>query len=237
MGKKQRIMAMILFLHSSLGNAESDGAVLGAFKSSLEQLDRIRNEIHRWDRTVRGFRNEHNFSLSVNSSSYNWSGYLEEQGNIFEDRSESFHTKFQYRFHLHVVDGFGYYLGSAVNIYGPSSYESELVKDSMFIGLPGIVAGFAWNISPAVRISLGIDAFLLRIERFERYMSKDSATTTEASANGRVIAYQAALDIFFTLKSALRAEWEYSELFYSSTHAKFRRKGHSFGFGFVYHLI
>ena len=236
MNKKWCFLA-ILFLSSTDIHAESDGPVLGAFKSSLEQLDKIRKEIHRWDRTVRGFRNEHNFSLSLNNSSYSWSGFMSDPVDSFEDRSESLHGKFQYRFHLHLVDGLGYYLGSAFNVYGPPDYESDLVRDTMFIGLPGIVAGLAWNLSPAVRIAVGIDAFLLRIERFERYMSKDSSETREASANARVLAYQLAIDTFFTLKTAVRAEWEYSELFYSTTKTKLRRKGHSFGVGLVYHLI
>src|SRR6478609_667105 len=79
-----------------------------------------------WGRAVRGFRREHNFALSYGHAFNRWKGHLTDDPRPFAFRVEAHELRIQYSFHLPLIGGLGYYLGTeaSVTMASPSSAKS-----------------------------------------------------------------------------------------------------------------
>jgi len=122
-------------------------------------------ELHRWDRYVRGFRREHNFALSTGVSSGTWDvrrfGSLTKNGPQKYDTTGVF-TRFQYSFHLPFYSGFGFFLGSSIGYHYESADKRKPFKPVPAYQFPGVLSGLVLNFNPVLRWSIGLDAYLER---------------------------------------------------------------------------
>ncbi|MBF0440902.1 MAG: hypothetical protein HQK54_03270 [Oligoflexales bacterium] len=215
--------------------------------SDNNELFKYRSSRHEWDRSVRGFRRDHNFSISAGKSSGSWRmRYGPSDGSTRTISNRSRFGKFQYSFHIEIYKGLGYYLGSSlVSSYSEKQFsKDEDVYYSRSFSLPGMVIGVVYNFSPLFRISFGIDGYL---ERVEKLVFRDgSANTIPINITARGLSPHLAVDFFLRLDSALRIEAEYKNLAYrfpNNTYDdaplsnSFDSREFLFSLGWIFHLI
>jgi hypothetical protein len=195
----------------------------------------IRPELPReWSRAVRGFRREHNFSVSYGYVVSRWKGHLTDSTNIFSFANEGHQARISYAFHLPLVGGLGYYLGTQTSaLMAATSRESE--GGEISYGLPGLNVGLIVNLSDRVRLSSGIELGWQRIEKLgmpERFDRKRISVTGETQTwNGQI-------DYFYELSWAIQLTYESSELNYNSKESlSLRKLSHSWSLGILKHLI
>lgn len=195
----------------------------------------IRPELPReWSRAVRGFRREHNFSVSYGYVVSRWKGHLTESTDIFSFANEGHQARISYAFHLPLVGGFGYYLGTQTSaLMAETSRESE--GGEISYGLPGLNVGLIVNLSDRVRLSSGIELGWHRIEKLglpERFENKRISVTGETQTwNGQI-------DYFYELSWAVQLTYESSELTYNSKESlSLRKLSRSWSLGILKHLI
>jgi hypothetical protein len=195
----------------------------------------IRPELPReWSRAVRGFRREHNFSVSYGYVVSRWKGHLTDSTDIFSFANEGHQARIAYAFHLPLVGGFGYYLGTQTSaLLAPTSRESE--GGEISYGLPGLNVGLIVNLSDRVRLASGIELGWHRIEKLglpERFERKRISVTGETQTwNGQ-------FDYFYELSWAVQLTYESSELTYNSKESLALRKlSRSWSLGILKHLI
>ncbi len=200
-------------------------------------------ELHRWERHVRGFRREHNFAFSLGASSGEW--LIKRFGTLNGRRFDSSGVvaRFQYSFHLPLYGGFGYMLGSS----GGYNYEAadkrkpfQPVPSYVF---PGLLVGLVYNASPVVRLSLAAEAYLERHNGLRERSGEGEGTEIHIT----MTAYDAGafLDLFYDLSWALRLEGHYRHLEYHRpldaidlpVNANIKKNDRWMGLGVVYHLL
>lgn len=195
----------------------------------------LRAELPReWSRAVRGFRREHNFSVSYGYVVSRWKGHLTDSTDIFSFASEGHQARISYAFHLPLVGGLGYYLGTQTGaLIAATSRESE--GGEISYGLPGLNVGLILNLSDRVRLSSGIELGWQRIEKLgmpERFNKKRISVTGETQSwNGQI-------DYFYELSWAVQLTYETSELNYNSKESlSLRKLSRSLSLGILKHLI
>lgn len=242
------IMALMVWALFGSDLGYSDTLVIEAESATenrdlLQEMDRrlkeirlIRERLHEWDRAVRGFRMDHNFTVIAGMDLGVWSGYVASKDVPFDIRSNLPFIALQYSFHIPILRtyGIGYYAGSRARFYAFEHSVEELPNARLY-GLPSATGGFVWNISPGLRVHIGADAALLRVEDFA---SPEVIDSDELSATAQVLSYKAGMDIFFTLASGISVEYEQYELRYDSgSNVSLRRHGNTWSLAFVWHLI
>jgi hypothetical protein len=195
----------------------------------------IRPELPReWSRAVRGFRREHNFSTSYGYVVSRWKGHLTDSTDIFSFANEGHQARITYAFHLPLVGGFGYYLGTQTSaLVAASSRNSE--GGEISYGLPGLNAGLIVNLSDRVRFASGVELGWQRIEKLglpERFEHKRISVTGETRTwNGQI-------DYFYKLSWAVQLTYESSELNYTSKESlSLRKLSRTWSLGILKHLI
>lgn len=215
--------------------------VLGA---SLEQLEAYRRNLHRWDRLVRGFRRDHSLTVQAGSSRGVWRIRGVNEAAERQLASTGSNLTFQYTFHIPLVKNFGYYLGSAFGEVFDERSDDARFKVFRTLELPGVLAGFVLNFTPAFRSVLGVDAGMTRVER----LVVPGATGEDERVNitTRYLAGNGALEFFFDLRWALRVEGTYKRTFYtpplnlgkdSPLRASLGKTEERYSVGIVHHLL
>lgn len=207
-----------------------------------------REDLHEWEKYVRGFRREHHFTWVAGYSDSTWEVYR--LGSL-EDRKfhrDGIYGKFQYSFHLPIHDGFGYALGSSFGSMIESRRNKAAAADDDFksvpsIMFPGVLAGLVMNFSPAWRFGVFGEVYLERFDGLREQDEVDEDTeihiTTE-SFDGSI-----ALDWFMALKWAIRLEGHQRRLLYvrpqapegKPVDANIKKREQWYGAGLVYHFL
>jgi hypothetical protein len=208
-----------------------------------------REERHRWERHVRGFRRKHNFAISSGISSGNWD--VKRFGTLNDrtyDNSGLF-TRFNYSFHIQIYEGFGYLLGSSLGYHYESTDARRPFKPVSAIMLPGLVAGLVYNLTPAIRISGAFDAYLERYDGIEERDGKGDdpkiSITMQTYDRG---AYHLSgfVDMFYNLYWAIRLEGHMRKTKFiaprgsdevSDIDADLSKNDRWLGLGFLYHML
>jgi hypothetical protein len=195
----------------------------------------IRAELPKeWSRAVRGFRREHNFSISYGYVISRWKGHLTDDEDIFSFANEGHQVRIAYAFHLPLMGGFGYYLGTQTSaLMAASSREGK--GSELSYGLPGLNVGLILNLSDRVRVASGVELGWQRIEKLglpERFESKRISVTGETRTwNGQI-------DYFYELSWAAQLTYEASELNYAPAESlSLRKVSRSWSLGILKHLI
>jgi hypothetical protein len=195
----------------------------------------IRPELPReWSRAVRGFRREHNFSVSYGYVVSRWKGHLTDSTDIFSFANEGHQARISYAFHLPLVGGFGYYLGTQTSaLVAASSRDSE--GGEISYGLPGLNLGLIVNVSDRVRVASGVELGWHRIEKLglpERFEHKRISVTGETQI------WNAQIDYFYELSWAVQLTYEAAELNYNPKESlSLRKVSRTWSLGILKHLI
>ena len=244
-------LAMALWLQTLPAAAEQAdgdaGIVSRAFQASIQRVEDYRRALHQWDRSVRGFRQDHHFSIDGGRSTGR--GSRKTTTDTGEQTSTDASTaawfwKFSYSFHMKIYKGFGYYLGSSFGYVGEEESDAGDLRIERSLSMPGLIAGLSLNISPAFRLMAGTDLHLERIERLERTDAAGQESNVYTTA--RVASFHVLGDIFFRLHWAVRLRFESREVEYPGLTAvggytgleePIHKTSRRIGFGLVYHLI
>lgn len=195
----------------------------------------IRPELPKeWSRAVRGFRREHNFSISYGLVISRWKGHLTDDSNIFSFENEGHQARLAYSFHLPLVGGFGYYLGTQTSaLMAPSTRDSK--GGELSYGLPGLNVGLILNLSDRVRVASGVE---LGWHRIEKLGLPESLQRKRISVTGETRTWNAQLDYFYELSWALQLTFESSELNYLGADSlSLRKLSRTWSLGILKHLI
>lgn len=195
----------------------------------------IRPELPReWSRAVRGFRREHNFSISYGYVLSRWKGHLTDSTDIFSFANEGHQARLGYAFHLPLVGGVGYYLGTQTSALVAASSRNS-VGGEISYGLPGLNVGLVVNASDRVRLSSGVELGWQRIEKLglpERFERK------RISVTGETLTWNGQIDYFYELSWAVQLTYESSELTYASEESlSLRKLSRTWSLGILKHLI
>lgn len=201
-----------------------------------------RRLLHPWDRYVRGFRREHNMALSLGITSGRWQ--INKLGSM-EGRSSSeqgVYTRCEYSFHLPLVAGFGYMLGSPFGYHYVNQREAHWRSVSAVM-FPGMLAGLVANFNPVLRLGIMASAWLERHEGIEERDVSPPATNIFVTLESYDLS--AFVDVFVRLGWALRIEAHDRQLIYARPHdaenyevnAKIEKRDRWYGVGTVLHLL
>ncbi len=207
----QRLLTVILLILSlsefaaCYAQEEGEQTEFLPFREASARVEEIREKLREWDQAVLGFRKEHQFALIVGSSSGEW--HFKRFGNLRNKSYESsgIFSKFQYSFHIPMYRGLGYFLGSSAGYMYERDVEED-IEPASSIMLPGLLAGLALNITPGMRIAVGLDYYL---ERWSNLGERNDDTEEEnptVSITARSLDALATVDIFYKLKWAVRFE-------------------------------
>ena len=207
-----------------------------------------REEMHRWDRHIRGFRSEHNFALTTGISSGTWhvKRFGPVKGRNFEGSGAV--ARFQYSFHLQLYRGFGYLLGSSIGYHYESADRRRAFRPTPAVQFPGLIGGLVLNINPMLRTSLAFDTYL------ERHDGIDVSEENEASSiyvTMQAFDVGAYIDLFYDLLWAFRFEVHKRHLTYNRpilpisrnsgttypVDASISKDDNWLGLGIVFHLL
>lgn len=210
---------------------------------SKMELNLESEDVHNWERYVRGFRREHQFAMVAGYSSGVWE--LHRFGTLEDERvnEKGAFAKFQYSFHLPIYSGFGYLLGSSFGTLYESSKSDSKFRSVPSIMLPGVLAGFVLNISPSIRCTIAGEIYLERfdgIQDRDNVGSDDSIHITTETFDG-----SAGIDWFYSLKWALRIEGHLRRLVYvrpqepdgKPVDANIKKRDEWVGAGVVHHFL
>ena len=207
------------------------------------QLTLNRGAIHEWDRYVRGFRRDHNFALVSGIGVGVWQ--VNSFGSLTSERfpSDTIFTRFQYSFHLPIWRGFGYVLGSGMGYVHESSARDSVFQTVPAVQLPGILAGFVWNFSPALRLGTSLEAYL---ERLNGLKERDgTARDPRVHITMETWDLSTWFDGFYALDWAFRVETHWRQSAFKrprspegkAVDANIRRTDRWVAAGLVYHLL
>jgi len=205
-----------------------------------------KQEIHHWERHVRGFRREHNFALTAGVSSGTWS--IRHFGTLNHQTYDNsgIYSKFQYAYHIQIVRGFGYLLGSSAGYHYETADSRAVFHPVAAYEFPGILAGLVYNFSPAIRVAMTGESYLERHNGIEEKNGPNDDTKISVT----IPAYDAGvfIDVFYDLGWALRLEAHRRHLDYQApnertdeppfpVNAAFSKDDRWLGLGLVYHLL
>lgn len=212
-----------------------------AFKKM--ELNLEPDNVHNWERYVRGFRREHHFALVAGYSSGVWE--LHRIGTIEGEKShqKGIFGKFQYSFHLPIYRGFGYLLGSSFGGLYESSASGSDFRTVPSVMLPGVLAGFVLNVTPAFRCYLAGEIYL---ERFDGLQDRDGVGPDERiHITTETFDGSFGFDWFYSLKWAVRAEGHLRRLVYvrpqepagKPVDANIKKRDEWVGLGIAHHFL
>lgn len=235
---KIRILLVFLLFQSMAPTAQGEEAPTIPNPTGSVEAD-FKLQIHEWDRAVRGFRREHNFTLLVGSAHEQWNLHTfgVAPGNQSIPRT-AYTARFQYAFHIPITGSVGYFLGSGIGTrIGKKEDANDRFQRPTSFALPGIIAGLAYNPTPVMRLTIGVDAYLERLDNIG-YVSAFADPTIKVAATGRVMSYHAAMELFFRLNWAIKLFWERDILrLKTAGDVDVTRSTRQMGAGLVYHLL
>ncbi|MEY4630730.1 MAG: hypothetical protein RIQ81_850 [Pseudomonadota bacterium] len=211
--------------------------------SGFDTIDLANPGFTRWERVVRGFRREHNFAATSGYTRGSWN--VHSMGTV-KDRTvadDGAWARAEYTYHLQIYEGFGYFLGSSMGATYTRTGSSEPVKPPTSFIYPGLVAGFVYNFSPAVR---GLLSGGVNLERYDGLVESDGVDQdVEISMTMESYEVAAAMDIFVSLPLAIRAGYHDRYQKYRKprspegkpVNASLERYDRWIGAGLVYHLM
>lgn len=209
----------------------------------LGDITSFRKNVSEWDTVIRGFRREHNFSVTGGLSQSRWRiGKVEPSFN--DERARGYYYRLQYHYHIKIVDSFGYYLGSSFTALPYEFFRNdEKYSVERSFSIPGLSLGLVWDFSSVFRGLVGFEGQLQRIEHLE-YQGQE-APARKATITTRVLGAYLAVDLFYQLNWALRLEATWRQYNYkppadSSQYAvdmELNKSESLYGLGLVYHLI
>ena len=229
------IASIFFFFSSSLyaerEELESSPSLKDLIQEKFENIKEYRLQQHRWESRIRGVRKDHHFSLLLNASSGNWKGSVPESSIPIDYESDQYQLRGRYSFHIPLYKRLGYYLGSSFGIsLGENPVGDEFSSRGQTL-FPGVSLGFTWNVTPAVRLGLGGDMNIIRLENLKH---DDRLIVSTARQRSGVVT----LDLFFAISRAIRIEYSmYSSGLAGSNDLDLRRKGKGISIGLLNHLI
>ena len=239
-------LAVVAGAFSAAARAEPEddpNLVQKAVSESLRRIEEYRSDLHEWEKSVRGFRRDHNFAVSTGIVTGVWR--FRRFGSIQNESlpSSANYARFQYSFHLPLKRGFGYFLGSSVGSTINETTHDEGFRPPLMISLPGVLFGLAWNASPAVRFVAGADLFLERLERI--HYDTESSDNPTVSITARSVALHVACDFYLKLAWAVRTEayWRGFRTVRPNNAANYgtnvmiEKEESALGLGLAYHFI
>lgn len=244
-GLMASLLASVLWVSPARAQTESTLERLPVLGASLEQIEAYRRNLHRWDRLVRGFRRDHSLTVQAGTSRGTWRIRGPHEAAEREVATLGTNLTFQYTFHIPLAKSFGYYLGSAFGeVFEERSHDTRF-HIYRTLELPGVLAGFVLNFTPAFRSTVGLDAGMARVERLA---VPDASTGQDQMINvtTRYLAGVGALEFFFDLRWALRLEGAYRRTFYtpplnlgkdSVLKSSLGKAEQRYGIGIVHHLL
>jgi hypothetical protein len=244
MGTRQNIHFLLLTLCFLFQGAKASGVEGQVQILSTERFEQIRGELHNWERSVRGFRRDHNLSLLGGYAQNTWT--FRNDPDLKQANVETQYIQGDYTFHLQLFRAFGYYLGSSVGYEFGETSSSPEVSTFRSYSLPGLKMGLVLNPHPILRLSSGLSLNLDRIERLKAPPPEEDALARPISVTTRVLGFHVTSDFFFQLAWALRVEFETRTVYYSSVaddrpdsplKISFGKAEKRLGVGIVYHLI
>jgi hypothetical protein len=242
------LWAILIFPAGSRGLAVSDDVAptdsLRADSSSLKRIAGYRAELHEWEKSVRGFRRDHHFGLNLRRVQGAWD--FERYGAIrdLQFSSYSSYLGLSYEFHLQLMGGFGYYLGSGTGITLTDRADFSGFRKPLMFSIPGVSAGLVWNGSPAYRVFCGGQLYLERLERIE-VRQDGGPSNPEIGITARGATAQLGLDVFPKLSLAMRSElvWRSFQTVIPKNAANYgtnvmiKREEMGVSVGLIYHYI
>lgn len=205
-----------------------------------------REELHRWERHIRGFRSEHNFALTTGVSSGTWAisrfGPLSNQ----EFVESGVFAKFQYTFHIQAYRGFGYFLGSSLGYHYESEDRRRPFRPTPAPQFPGLLFGLVLNITPMIRTAILFDTYM---ERHDGLEARDDQKVSNIHVTMQAYDGAVNLDFFYDLLWAIRLEAHRRYLAYTKpklpadksldypVDAKLSKRDEWVGLGVVFHLL
>jgi len=205
-------------------------------------------EASMWERYVRGFRRDHNFSVSSGFSRGTWIVDKFEEIESEHFSSEGIYSKFRYSFHIEIYHGFGYLLGSSIGYH--QALNNSKTNKRAFVAkssyqFPGLLGGLVWDISPMWRISAATDLFLERYDSIKKQVSEGHDEEV-ISITSESLDLFATIDYFYTLTWGIRLEGHncQSQLISPTSNdkglfpaIKISKKDRWFGLGILYHIL
>ena len=229
------VSQLILFPSTQLvaerGDLEDSPVLKDLIQQKFEEIREFRSRLHRWERSIRGFRRDHNFSLMLGASSGRWVGTMPETSGDIDYTTTRYLLRGTYSFHLELGYSVGYFLGTSMGATLSENANVEGFRSPRVYELPGVRLGLTWNLSPGVRVSGGVDVHLTRIDKF--YHEAETAVTTSRS-----LARKLTVDFFVSISQGLRLEYEsYTLKVDGGNGVKIQRTGEGVSIGWVRHLI
>ena len=156
-----------------------------------------------WGQFVGEFREHHNFGLLVGTSSTRWT--VNGLGLVHQaPLSEGVYIKGRYSFHIPILQGLGFFLGSSLGYQNHVQDNDSKFDAGYSIHLPGLLTGIAYNISPAYRLGVGFDVYLERHERISA--GEEDEDLYQLSMTMLVYDIMATVDIFSQIDWGIRFE-------------------------------
>ncbi len=168
--------------------------------------------------------------------------------------SESYGTMIQYSYHFQLIHGLGYFLGSSFGYLQETKRADLRVVGFRPIStwqLPGLQVGLSMNFTPRLRLMVGGDIHMERMENFTVLEEVVDKQTQEKQMQEKQISATlhtwpdafVALDIFYKLRMAVRLEAHRRVLLYKpprnssgkSTDISLRKEDRWVGIGLVFH--
>lgn len=169
------------------------------------------SDIVDWQRAIRDFRREHNFSILAGRTISVWDGHLDGVTE-YSFLSQGYEFGAAYAFHIPWTGGFGYTLGTSASVIA-----GEKSRDDYQIHyrarLPGVELGLVYNINQHFRLNATL---IYGWERVDQLRLPKEFQHRKLSLTGETLAYRIALDYFYQLTWAVRVEFESSEFCYTS---------------------
>jgi hypothetical protein len=214
--------------------------VTGAFLSQPSEAQDIAEPVMRpelpkeWSRAVRGFRREHHFSLSYGLVNNHWRGNLSQDETRFSFENTGHQARLSYAFHLPLLGGFGYYLGTQASaMFALSSKNNQ--GGELSYGLPGLSAGFVYNLADQLRVGSGVEFGWQRVEKLGL---PEAWSRKKISVTGETRAWQGQIDYFYELSWALQLVFESTELSYKPAESlSLSKVSQTWSLGILKHLI
>ncbi len=189
-----------------------------------------------WERVVRGFRHDHNFSFNLGFAQNHWKGYLQRTSESFQAKSDAFELEVDYSFHLPLFGSLGYTLGTGASwVIEEAVKDADAFKVDRSFSLPGISVGLVWNINERWRT---LSTFTYGWQRIERLRLKTPFASENIAVSGDVRSFRWAFDYFYQLSWALRFQMEQSDFAYTSKESlDLEKSAREFQIGLAKHLL
>ncbi len=194
-----------------------------------------------WERQIRGFRRDHQFTLTSGFGESAW--HIADLGSLKSRRVTSVNsmTRVGYAYFVQTSPCCGYFLGSAVGYVGELQGVRRQIRLRPAVIFPGVAVGLAYNLSWQTQLSFGLDYNLQRVDD----LSEHDGVVTEISISMERLSTYFAYDWFLDLNWGLRVEGHLDFARFepprspqgTDLDARITSASYWVGLGLTYHLI